>query len=123
VLREDGCILLQWRPARGLLGGMSEVPGTEWRADFDLEAARKSAPKLGKALRWRRLPGAVNHVFTHFPLALTVFAARAPRDALAPTGGRWVSVDKLGQEALPNVMRKVIAHALAARRMSDGGRK
>jgi A/G-specific adenine glycosylase len=113
VVRADGRILLQRRPAKGLLGGMSEVPGSEWRADFDLAEARKAAPKLGKTLRWRRRPGVVNHVFTHFPLALTVFVASAPRGAAAPKGGRWASIDKLGQEALPNVMRKVIAHALA----------
>jgi A/G-specific adenine glycosylase len=112
VLREDGRILLQRRPVKGLLGGMSEVPGSDWRADFDLETARKSAPKLGKALRWRRRPGLVNHVFTHFPLALTVFVANAEKSTQAPKGARWGRIDKLGQEALPNVMRKVIAHAL-----------
>jgi A/G-specific adenine glycosylase len=113
VLREGGRILLQRRPAKGLLGGMSEVPGSEWRADFDLAEARKSAPKLGTKLRWRRRAGVVNHVFTHFPLALTVFVAKAERGTKAPKGGRWASIDKLSQEALPNVMRKVIAHALA----------
>jgi A/G-specific adenine glycosylase len=112
VVRKDGRILLQRRPAKGLLGGMSEVPGSEWHADLDINEARQSAPKLGKALRWRRRPGVVNHVFTHFPLALTVFVATAPRDTKAPKGARWASIDKLGQEALPNVMRKVIAHAL-----------
>jgi A/G-specific adenine glycosylase len=112
ILREDGRILLQRRPARGLLGGMSEVPGSEWRADFNLEEARAAAPKLGKALRWQRRAGVVDHVFTHFPLVLTVFVAKAPRGTAAPKGGRWASIDKLGQEALPNVMRKVIAHAL-----------
>jgi A/G-specific adenine glycosylase len=113
ILREDGRILLQRRPARGLLGGMSEVPGSEWRADFNLEEARAAAPKLGKALRWQRRAGVVDHVFTHFPLVLTVFVAKAPRGTPAPEGGRWASIGKLGQEALPNVMRKVIAHALS----------
>jgi A/G-specific adenine glycosylase len=112
VIREDGRILLQRRPEKGLLGGMSEVPGSEWRADFDLDEARKSAPKLGRPLRWHRRAGVVTHVFTHFPLALAVFVAKAPRGTAAPKGGRWGSIDKLGQEALPNVMRKVIAHAL-----------
>lgn len=113
VLREDGRILLQRRPAKGLLGGMSEVPGSAWRADFDLAEARTSAPKLGKRLHWRRRAGAVNHIFTHFPLALTVFVARAEKGTKPTKGGRWASIDKLGQEALPNVMRKVIAHALS----------
>jgi A/G-specific adenine glycosylase len=113
VIREDGRILLQRRPEKGLLGGMSEVPGSEWRADFDLEKARAAAPKLGKPLRWQRRAGAVHHVFTHFPLALTVFVARAEKGTKPTKGGRWAAIDKLGQEALPNVMRKVIAHALS----------
>jgi A/G-specific adenine glycosylase len=113
VLRGDGHILLRRRPEKGLLGGMSEVPGSEWSAGFDLEEARASAPKLGTALRWQRRAGVVNHVFTHFPLALAVFVAKAPRGTAAPKGARWVAIDSLAHEALPKVMRKVIAHALA----------
>src|SRR6185312_16755414 len=54
VLRADGRILLRRRPKTGLLGGMSEVPGSEWRADFDPAKGRASAPDLGVPLRWRR---------------------------------------------------------------------
>jgi iron(III) transport system ATP-binding protein len=46
-------------------------------------------------------------------VALAVFVASAPHGTPAPKGGRWASIDKLSQEALPNVMRKVIAHALS----------
>ena len=124
VLRADGRILLRRRPKTGLLGGMSEVPGSEWRADFDPAKGRASAPDLGVPLRWRRKVGVVNHVFTHFPLQLTVFVAEAPRDTKAPKGGRWVPVNQLKREALPNVMRKVIAHALGQDRGGwHGGRQ
>jgi A/G-specific adenine glycosylase len=119
VLRADARVLLQRRPKTGLLGGMSEVPGSEWSASFDPAKARTAAPDLGIATRWRRRAGVVNHVFTHFPLQLTVFVAEAPRDTKAPKGGRWVPVNQLKREALPNVMRKVIAHALGNDR---GGR-
>ena len=51
-------------------------------------------------------------MFTHFPLELTVFAATVPRGTPAPTGTRWVKLAVPGDEALPNVMRKVLAHAL-----------
>jgi A/G-specific adenine glycosylase len=51
-------------------------------------------------------------VFTHFPLELVVFAAQAPRGTAAPEGACWVKVSNLRDEALPNVMRKVLAHAL-----------
>jgi A/G-specific adenine glycosylase len=54
----------------------------------------------------------VTHVFTHFPLELVVFVAQLPRAAPAPKGARWVKLADLPGEALPNVMRKVLAHAL-----------
>jgi A/G-specific adenine glycosylase len=111
VLRADSRILLRRRPAKGLLGGMSEVPGSEWSAEFNPRKARNSAPKFGGDLHWRRCPGVVNHVFTHFPLALTVFVTQAPGKTLAPKGARWVRLSALPGEALPNLMRKVIAHA------------
>jgi A/G-specific adenine glycosylase len=110
VLREDGCVLLRSRPEQGLLGGMSEVPGSEWSADFDPAQARKQAPF--DKVEWRRKAGVVTHVFTHFPLELTVFTGSVPRGTAAPTGARWVKLAALSGEALPNVMRKVVAHAL-----------
>jgi A/G-specific adenine glycosylase len=61
---------------------------------------------------WRRLPGQVTHVFTHFPLALMVYCASLPRAARAADGAQWVKLANLGGEALPTLMRKVLAHAL-----------
>ena len=61
--------------------------------------------------KWRRLPGVVTHVFTHFPLELTVYAAEVAASTPAPEGARWVPLATLAGEALPNVMRKVLAHA------------
>ncbi len=112
VLRADGCVLLRTRPEKGLLGAMTEVPGSAWAHDFEAGAALASAPKLKSKPKWRRLAGAVSHVFTHFPLELTVLTARVPRATPAPAGARWVHRGKLADEALPNVMRKVLAHAL-----------
>jgi A/G-specific adenine glycosylase len=51
-------------------------------------------------------------VFTHFPLQLVVYTASAPARARAPEGMRWVPIAILQDEALPNLMRKVIAHGL-----------
>ena len=116
VLREDGQgkqeVLLRRRSADGLLGGMSDVPGSVWSADFDPVHASAAAPRLGRKRQWRRRAGVVSHVFTHFPLELTVFTAAVPRNTAAPDGARWVKLAGLSGEALPNVMRKVIAHAL-----------
>lgn len=61
---------------------------------------------------WQRVPGVVRHVFTHFPLELTVYRARAAAGARLPEGTRWIAGEDIAGEAFPNVMRKAIAHAL-----------
>ena len=111
VVRADGRVLLRSRPEKGLLGGMSEVPGSAWSHDFDVVQALRRAPRF-KGAKWRRLAGTVRHVFTHFPLELTVFTAQVARASPAPKSARWVKIDDLRGEALPNVMRKVLAHAM-----------
>ncbi|MGB9117739.1 A/G-specific adenine glycosylase [Bradyrhizobium sp.] len=105
-------LLVRTRPEKGLLGGMTEVPGSHWISAQDDEAARKQAPALKGVVRWHRRAGVVSHVFTHFPLQLVVYTATAPARARAPEGMRWVPIATLRDEALPNVMRKVIAHGL-----------
>lgn len=115
VQRADGFILVRSRPAKGLLGGMTEVPTTEWTTDFDAEHALRGAPQFAaakaKKIVWRRMPGRVRHVFTHFPLELSVYAADVPARTPAPAGARWVKMSELGGEALPSLIRKVVAHA------------
>ena len=105
-------MLLRTRPEKGLLGAMTEVPGSAWAHDFDIAQALRCVPRLRTNIAWRLLPGVVRHVFTHFPLELTVFMAPVPRATPAPKGERWVKLVDLPGEALPNVMRKVLAHAL-----------
>ena len=122
ALRADGSILLRKRPDKGLLASMTEVPGSDWRSDFVEREALRSAPRL-KGAKWRRLPGEVRHVFTHFPLALAVFVAPVARKILAPKGMRWAKIEGLAGEALPNVMRKVIVHALESRGGNDERRR
>jgi A/G-specific adenine glycosylase len=54
----------------------------------------------------------VTHVFTHFPLELVVYLGQVPASTRTPEGTRWVALPDLAGEALPNLMRKVVAHAL-----------
>ena len=105
-------LLVRSRPEKGLLGGMTEVPGSDWIAGQDDAAAKLQAPELKGLSRWQRKVGVVTHVFTHFPLELVVYTAKAEARTRAPAGMRWVPIATLADEALPNVMRKVIAHAL-----------
>ncbi len=117
AMRSDGFVLMRTRPEQGLLGGMTEVPTTEWVASFDDNHALEAAPVFrfrqpGWPIAWRRIPGSVRHVFTHFPLELAVYVAKLPQRMPAPAQMRWVALDKAADEALPSLMRKVIARAV-----------
>jgi A/G-specific adenine glycosylase len=119
VRRADGFVLLRTRPTKGLLGGMTEVPTTEWTKDFDESIALESVPRFAsrKSPTWRRTLGIVRHVFTHFPLELAVYAADLPARTPAPKDTRWTAISDLAGEALPSLMRKVLAHALTSDRI------
>ena len=106
-------LLVRTRAAKGLLGGMTEVPNSEWLAGQKDAAALTQAPAVKGVARWHRKTGVVTHVFTHFPLELVVYTARVAARTRAPEGMRWVPIATLHDEALPNVMRKVIVHGLA----------
>jgi A/G-specific adenine glycosylase len=105
-------LLVRTRVAKGLLGGMTEVPNSEWLAGQEDAAALAQAPAVKGVARWHRKTGVVTHVFTHFPLELVVYTARVAARTRAPEGMRWVPIATLHDEALPNVMRKVIVHGL-----------
>ena len=108
AVRVDGFVLVRTRPARGLLGGMTEVPTTEWSNDFDQQEALTEIPV---AASWRRVPGVVHHVFTHFPLELIVYKAKVPALTDPPPGMRFIALHDVAGEAFPNLMRKVLASA------------
>jgi A/G-specific adenine glycosylase len=108
ALRPDGALLVRTRPAKGLLGGMTEVPTTEWSAGFRDDDALASAPLDAT---WRRCAAQVTHVFTHFPLQLIVYRAHLPSRMRSPAGMRFLPKEDIAGAAFPNVMRKVLVCA------------
>jgi A/G-specific adenine glycosylase len=102
-------VLLRRRPPRGLLGGMTELPGTPWRPErWSEPEALSHAPMRAT---WHRA-GEVRHDFTHFGLHLALYAAAVPR---IEADGFLRPVAALADEALPSLMRKCVAavHPLA----------
>ena len=82
---------------------MTEFPGTDWSDAFEVAAMtlpdgiEAVGPKLG----------IVEHGLTHFTLRLHVF--RALEAVRQPTGHRWSDAAQVEREALPTLMRKVLA--------------
>lgn len=94
-IEREGCVWLVRRPAKGMLGGMAALPGSEW-----CDAAQAEDGGLGT----------VQHHFTHFTLRLTVVAGGAPRG-----DGWWQPIATLGEAGLPTLYRRACDIALAAR--------
>lgn len=107
AVRTDGAILLDRRPQTGLLGGMMEVPGSEWAEGLVVENIEKHAPVDAV---WHDVSDAL-HSFTHFHLRLSVKRADVPMDA-KPVRGKWIPAEQALSEALPTVMKKVLALGL-----------
>jgi A/G-specific adenine glycosylase len=104
----SGNVLLRRRASSGLLGGMTELPGTEWRdMPWDVEEALPLAPM---SAAWRPA-GQVRHGFTHFQLTIDLLAARVTQIEAA---GFARPIAMLADEALPSVMRKCVRMASAA---------
>ena len=106
AVRPDGAVLLRTRADDGLLGGMTEVPGSEWSTSEAVDAT----PPFAAA--WQRVPGVVVHVFTHFRLELTIFRTDVAMSMRPIAEARWAPAASLPGEALPSVMKKAIEAAL-----------
>jgi len=108
VRRPDGAFLVRRRPPTGLLASTVELPGTPWR-NKGLDGGFVGAAPV--VALWRRLPGQVEQVFTHFALSLTVYAGEF--DGSAPAGCLWITPDATATAGFSSIMRKAVEHALA----------
>lgn len=104
--REDGAVLLVKRGDKGLLGGMTGLPSSDWSVRSDGATGPGAAPF---AAAWRD-KGVVSHTFTHFELRLEVFHAVVAGET--DHSGWWSARDLVAGEALPTVMKKALAAAL-----------
>ena len=95
-IERDGHVWLVRRPAKGLLGGMAALPGTDWSEDQPPAADRI---------------GTVRHVFTHFSLDLSVEWRDEPVD-----GGWWEPLGTIEEAGLPTVFLKAARLALRGAR-------
>lgn len=97
-------VALVRRPPAGLLGGMLGLPGSGWTETPPAFAPPVAAP-------WRRVPGVVRHVFTHFELRLHLHATRVDGATPPEIGGAaplWTDRSQLADAGLPTLYRKAV---------------
>jgi A/G-specific adenine glycosylase len=104
ALSSTGKVLLRRRADKGLLASMTEVPGSDWS-----ETQPDMLPPVPG--NWKKLAGGVEHTFTHFHLVVTVWIAEDVEETLPDESFRWVPFSEVQSEALPTIMRKIVAHA------------
>ncbi len=109
--KPDGSILFRRRAESGLLGGMMEVPSSDWIEDGRLDVEEGIAPPV-PVTRLVGSPGVVRHTFTHFHLEIGLTRGRVDSDVPAPDTCVWITPDRFGELALPTVMKKVVELAL-----------
>ena len=98
IENEKGDVLVRTRATKGLLGGMTEFPSSDWVPGKRVKFIEPFAAE------WKKLSGLVEHTFTHFHLELNVWKAVVAKPVL---DGRFVKQKQLKTEALPSLMRKV----------------
>jgi A/G-specific adenine glycosylase len=98
IENSKGEVQVRTRASRGLLGGMTEFPSSDWLRGKKLEF---EAPFESE---WKKT-GIVEHTFTHFHLELTVWKSTCETAAM---GCHFVGRENLAGEALPSLMRKVV---------------
>jgi len=105
ILNGEGQVYLRKRQPDGLLGAMTEVPGTAWTSRTDGATGMDALPFISD---WK-LEGIARHTFTHFHLELEVWKT----DVRHHTGdGWWAHRAGLAEEGLPTLMKKAIEVAL-----------
>ena len=114
VVWKDGRVLIDRRPAKGLLGGLWEFPGGKIEpGEIPPEAlARELAEEVGIRVRIVRQMATVRHAYSHFRITMTVFECRwiaGRARPIACDAVNWIRPHDLRHYAFPAANAKVIA--------------
>ena len=113
IRNEQGQILIDRRPAKGLLGGLWEFPGGKIEAGETVEDCihREILEELGIEIAVDEHLITINHAYTHFRVTLTVHNCRyltGEPQPLACDEIRWVSLDEIDQFPFPKANSQII---------------
>ena len=111
VIEKDGRILLQERPAGGLLAGLWEFPGGKVEPGESLKAAlrREIREEVGVEIKDVRRLVTVRHAYTRFAATLHAFRCRmSDPDFIPRLRQRWVTLGAIRRYPLPSGSVKIV---------------
>jgi A/G-specific adenine glycosylase len=117
VIWRRGRILIDQRPAEGLLGGLWEFPGGKVQSGEAHEEAlaREVREELGIQIAVGRLLDTIRHAYSHFRITMRVFECRYVRGrtrAIGCAAFRWVRPAEMGPFAFPRANQRIIQRLL-----------
>ena len=117
VIEKDGRVLIQQRPAGGLLAGLWEFPGGKVEPGESPVAAlrREIREEVGVGVRDVRRLTIVRHAYTRFEATLHAYTCRIAEADFEPgPRRRWVTLSSIRRYPLPSGSVRIV-EALAAR--------
>lgn len=124
VIWHEDKMLIQQRPAEGLLGGLWEFPGGKQESGEVLEATvtREITEELGIEVTVGEKIATVKHAYTHFIITLHAYHCQyvsGTPEPKAAQGWRWVTLEELSDYAFPKA-NKVVLEALQREALEKG---
>ncbi len=112
VIQQEGLVLIQQRPQKGLLGGLWEFPGGKLESsDANLAAClqREIWEEIGARILIGPAFGVYKHAYTHFRIRLHAFLCQLePGQQVTETDSlRWVQPSQLAGFAMGKVDRQI----------------
>jgi len=114
IWNERGQILIDKRPAKGLLGGLWEFPGGKLEANETIKECirREIREELAIEVEVGSHLITLEHAYTHFRVTLNVYHCRHLSGEPQPLECdeiRWVTLDEVEQFPFPKANEKIIA--------------
>lgn len=110
ITNKKGQVFLRRRSDKGLLGGLWELPSSDWRPDQEWSEKEIKALPHFAALKAKPIEKDILHVFTHFRLITRLFVSTSETTAkkIDPSG-EWFTLDAL--PAIATLTKKALQAA------------